>query len=114
MTTEKKHGGFYLLRAKVQEQTAKIEQMQADLNVQKAAREAAEDAAKQYREKYAKGERAAVAWEKDCKKAREERDEYKRRIERLHEIVDMHKEREAWILNHAPIARMLYKKHFGV
>ena len=111
MTTTHK-SGYAILRAKVKEQQATIDNLQKDLDntvtLNKAALNRQSDTIKRREEEIVRL-KEAVKSQQIRIAARDDR------ILRLHEIIDEHKAHEAWLYKHTPwVIRLWYIKHFGL
>lgn len=111
--------GYAIMRAKVKEQQATIDSLQKDLDntvtLNKAALNRQSETIKRREEEIVRLQEMCRDKVKRISELHEEIYTRNDRIKRLHEIIDLHKEREAWLYKHTPWGiRLWYMKHFGL
>ena len=100
MTKEHK-SGYAILRAKLAKQAEYAEQQAAEIRLLQATGESYKESIATYHER--------------CKRLYADIETRDERISRLRDIVEQHKEREAWLYKHTPwVIRLWYLKHFGL
>ena len=110
-----------LNKAHTEKQAQQIERLDAELKTTKAALAASEQAAKRNKkiiqeltDDAASWQKSAEEWKSTCLKSQESYKIIERRLNAEKEDAAELCARIDWLLSHAPIARMMYNKHFGL